>query len=58
MLLVEDSPAPARGEHEHEPADEVRMGYGKCSVWDCDCLAFLGSGTLCGNCNHGYDLHG
>lgn len=42
------------------PADEdhcghAQSGYGNCSV--CACTAFMGNDTLCGNCQHNYNLH-
>ena len=44
-----------RGLAEQRPDDDPRMGYGACSM--CECGGFVGSGTLCENCGHNYDLH-
>lgn len=37
------------------PSHEHRCGWGACS--QCECQAFMGNGTLCGNCNHNFDFH-
>lgn len=34
---------------------EHRCGYGACS--QCSCKSYMGSGDICGNCNHNYSFH-
>lgn len=52
-LSVEDVVGQA-GE-EVATAPEHRCGYGACS--QCTCKAYMGSGDICGNCNHNYSFH-
>lgn len=34
-----------------------RAGYGQCSVYGCNCQAYVGSGNTCENCGHAYSSH-
>lgn len=39
------------------PCSKSWAGYGPCSVYGCNCQAYMGSGDTCGNCGHAYSLH-
>jgi hypothetical protein len=36
---------------------KAHAGYGECSVYGCNCKAYMGENDTCNNCGHSFKLH-